>query len=248
MVKGSTSTLFEISTLGGVRRTDIFATWKTCFLGPPSHVSMTWAVLPRGYFCAPVNGTTKKEQLAACRESDDVAPQIRDDAALKLNFRQPIPPARAPKFLLSNRMPPAPRSRGWCITWNNPPLGTPEDPTAETFLTEFAAENCKYLVFQLEMGEQMTQHYQGYFYLNTPRTLLGVKRLLRPYQPHLEIARGTPAQNKEYCTKLETRVPGTFVTIFLDVSDPIAEVILSEPPAWEYWRTLMLGPQLVPDV
>lgn len=52
------------------------------------------------------------------------------------------------------------------------------------------------------------RHVQGYVYFNNPRTFGGVQRILRLIDgsyPHIEAARGTPAQNRAYCTKEETR-------------------------------------------
>jgi len=64
-----------------------------------------------------------------------------------------------------------------------------------------------YLVYQTERGAQGTIHLQGYVRFNNKKRLLGAKALIHP-QAHLEIARGTEAQNKAYCTKTESQFPG----------------------------------------
>lgn len=65
-----------------------------------------------------------------------------------------------------------------------------------------------YMVWQQEKCPKTERmHYQGYVHFQNPRTLRGVRRLIGG-NPHLEIARGTPQQNKDYCTKAETREDG----------------------------------------
>ncbi len=101
-------------------------------------------------------------------------------------------------------MPPrTPRSRAWSLTWNNYP------DTAEALLEKLVTDNLVgYLVYQHEVSSTGTPHLQIYIHMGTARTMLGMKRLTHP-DIHLEISIGNAFQNKEYCTKLETRVPGT---------------------------------------
>jgi len=92
--------------------------------------------------------------------------------------------------------------RAACFTINN---YTEEDVR---HLTSEAA-NLTYLVFQREVGnEGGTPHLQGYAYAPNPKTLAGWKRSISQ-RAHIEAARGNGAQNREYCTKDETREPGT---------------------------------------
>lgn len=82
------------------------------------------------------------------------------------------------------------RSRGWCYTINN--------YTAEEEAGLHGIE-CKYHVCGREAGESGTPHLQGYIYFKDGRTLTAVKKELP--RAHLEEAKGTATQNREYCTK-----------------------------------------------
>lgn len=81
-----------------------------------------------------------------------------------------------------------PRARGWAFTLNNP----------LEFRPAFN-DTIKYLCYQLEQGDNETPHLQGYIYYNTLKSL----KQLQEYIPggHFEIAKGTPEQNKNYCSK-----------------------------------------------
>ncbi len=67
----------------------------------------------------------------------------------------------------------------------------------------------KYLVFQLERGQNGTPHFQGYVYFRSVRTMRAAKALIS-VRAHMEAARGSPASNKVYCTKAEGRLSGPF--------------------------------------
>lgn len=97
-----------------------------------------------------------------------------------------------------------PRHRAWCFTLNNYSL---ED--IEEYKMTLSGKDVKYGVFQLEKGENGTPHIQGYVNFHNGRTFKTVKRILGT-RVHLDIARGTAKQNKEYCTKTDTRVDGPF--------------------------------------
>jgi len=82
------------------------------------------------------------------------------------------------------------RSRAWCYTLNNyvyVPTLSDWGPTAV------------YHCFGEEVGESGTPHLQGFVYL---RNAVGLDRL-RNVLPgaHFEVARGTPEQNRGYCSK-----------------------------------------------
>lgn len=92
------------------------------------------------------------------------------------------------------------RYRGWCGTWNN---HTSEDLAM--------IQNCKdfdYVVGQEETGEKGTPHIQFYVYRKNPVTFRYVKK--RFPKAHLEPAKGTPSDNKRYCSKEETRTGNRF--------------------------------------
>jgi len=87
-------------------------------------------------------------------------------------------------------------SKRWTFTLNNP---TP-DESAEFIRTQCEeGKGYKYLVFQLETGDQGTPHYQGFVTFDGMRRLAAVKRMLQ--RAHWEPARGSSPQNKHYCTK-----------------------------------------------
>jgi len=101
-------------------------------------------------------------------------------------------------------------SRAWCFTWNN--------PTHRILFPDGLPEDMKYIVYQVERGEQGTEHLQGFIGLTKPMRLSGVKKLVFktpdgasvfPFQAaHLAKAKGNAEQNKKYCTKAEGRVAG----------------------------------------
>lgn len=89
------------------------------------------------------------------------------------------------------------RSRNWVFTLNNPePHENPQE-----------WPGVKYGIYQTEIGENGTEHYQGYVNLTTAKGLTGVKNL-NP-RCHWEIRHGTHDQAKAYCSKEETRKDGT---------------------------------------
>ena len=86
------------------------------------------------------------------------------------------------------------RHRNWCFTLNN----WIEDEFEK--IKKWIIKYCKYGIIGREIGEQGTPHLQGYFQRNNPGSLSGLKTQVSP-RAHFEIARGTPSQNYEYCTK-----------------------------------------------
>lgn len=95
------------------------------------------------------------------------------------------------------------RGRGWCFTINNPPSYI--DNVLEYVHEDTAAS---YTVAQMETGEKGTDHLQGYIHFSNKKSFAFVKSLFP--EAHWERARGTPVQNKAYCTKSETRIRGPF--------------------------------------
>ena len=89
-------------------------------------------------------------------------------------------------------------ARHWCFTINNPTMYA--DELAAT-LDDMGVE---YAVFQLEEGELGTPHYQGYFILPQKARFTEFKDNLPT--AHFQVANGTPAQNREYCTKAEGKL------------------------------------------
>lgn len=85
-------------------------------------------------------------------------------------------------------------SKNWCFTLNN---YTPEELSSTQ---AFAQLSCDYLIYGVELGENLTPHLQGYFQLKDRIRIDGLKRLFNP-RAHLEKALGTALQNRKYCSK-----------------------------------------------
>ena len=96
---------------------------------------------------------------------------------------------------------PQARARCWCFTINNAVYGCVD--LADHLKS---VPGLRYYVFQLEAGnEQGTAHFQGYIQFNGQKASQTVQNQVERHA-HWEIARGTPAQNRDYCSKLETRI------------------------------------------
>lgn len=88
-------------------------------------------------------------------------------------------------------------ARHWCFTLNNPTIWN-EDIVEEL-------QHADYAVWQLEEGENGTPHYQGYVILPSKLRLTAIRTLFDS-KAHWEVAKGTPQQNYDYCTKKEGRI------------------------------------------
>ena len=82
------------------------------------------------------------------------------------------------------------RYRAWCMTINNPTTEEVE------FLENI---ECRYLIVGDEVGEEGTPHLQIYIYFVNGRTFNRMKRDFP--RAHIEVARGSPEENREYCSK-----------------------------------------------
>lgn len=91
------------------------------------------------------------------------------------------------------------RVRSWCWTLNN--------PTDDEILTlcRLVDENqrVRYITWQREMGDESTEHLQGFIYMHNPCSLTGMKKLQN--RAHFEEMKGTIDQAIAYCRKDETR-------------------------------------------
>jgi len=95
-----------------------------------------------------------------------------------------------------------PRALAWCFTLNNPS----ED---EVLLPQsWDPEDYKYLVYQLERGESGTPHLQGYISMEKRITFNVFRTWFPDARAHIEVAKGTAAQNKTYCTKTQDKIEG----------------------------------------
>jgi len=91
------------------------------------------------------------------------------------------------------------RVRAFCFTINNP---------NETDTPMFCSR-MGYLVFQREKGKQGTVHLQGYVFFKKRTSIAMAKRIISS-RAHVEVAKGTPTQNRDYCTKADGRVSGPY--------------------------------------
>lgn len=96
------------------------------------------------------------------------------------------------------------RSRSFCFTINNPKVGN--GGSLSTYFNDVIPK-CKYLVYQVESGKKHTKHLQGYIYFKSKKSFGQVKKLLGSVA-HIEHARGSAKQNRDYCTKVESRLEG----------------------------------------
>lgn len=96
------------------------------------------------------------------------------------------------------------KSRNFCFTINNPITDSPEHPK------NWDITNIKFLIYQLEKGgNSATLHLQGYVMFKNPRSLSGVKKING--RAHWEVAKGTPLENYDYCSKSDTRVEPPYI-------------------------------------
>lgn len=91
------------------------------------------------------------------------------------------------------------RARAFTFTWNN------YDAAAPDTIRSLGEHPCiRYLCYQREVGESGTPHIQGYLYCGSLKTIKQVVDLFTDIcscHPHIEIAKGSPTQNREYCSK-----------------------------------------------
>lgn len=108
-------------------------------------------------------------------------------------------------------------------------MNNPEEPIDEEDL------GCEYLIYQLEMGEEGTPHFQGFVYFKHQIAITSVIRLLPGC--HIEIARDIP-KAIEYCSKEDTRLEGPYEFGLRpvqgkrnDLTEAIASVVAMKPMA-----------------
>nr|AKR53286.1 viral replicase protein [Temperate fruit decay-associated virus] len=95
-------------------------------------------------------------------------------------------------------------SRNFLFTINNPTFN-PDDL--------FVGEPPKWVrcaIWQLEEGEQGTQHIQGYIEFTKAIRASRFCQIINGDNPHLEVRRGSRDQAYNYCSKEETRVSGPY--------------------------------------
>ena len=83
----------------------------------------------------------------------------------------------------------------WVFTLNN------YSDDDEARIAGFSGEDWTYVCYGRERGESGTPHLQGYLQLARKKTLAWLRRAFSPAHPHFEVARGTPDQARECCSK-----------------------------------------------
>lgn len=90
-------------------------------------------------------------------------------------------------------------SQYWCFTINNPTVN-------DNLCIENLRIASSYLIYQLEQGENETEHYQGYVEFSNRKRGTTVKNIIP--RGHLEMRRGTSKEAADYCRKAESRLDG----------------------------------------
>lgn len=118
--------------------------------------------------------------------------------------------AAAPAAPVRRRQPP--NARGWCFTIHEGHLLNNLDvPGWDAWVRSVETwEGVKYLVFQQERGGNTARlHLQGYVHHTKQVRATQLGTLFNCLPTAFTAARGGPASNRAYCTKEETREPGT---------------------------------------
>ena len=91
------------------------------------------------------------------------------------------------------------KSRNWCGTLNNP-QDMVSDELAD--MIEKIVSKAKYFVYGLEVGESGTPHWQWYVHFENGIAFSTVVNLFNK-KAHVEVCKGSPQQNIDYCLKGE---------------------------------------------
>ncbi len=103
-----------------------------------------------------------------------------------------------------------PQARRWCFTVFEANLkehGTLAEWT--TWAKVQQLNGVRYMVFQLEQARTERLHVQGYVHFTVQKRRGSVNNILHLQNLHLEMAKGTPSDNRAYCTDNDKRVDGT---------------------------------------
>jgi hypothetical protein len=106
---------------------------------------------------------------------------------------------------------PSPRDAGFCVTLNN---YTAEETAVINSLIGPINNRTRvtFIAYQFEAGENGTPHIQAYFQLSMrmqPETFTDWLERKIGRRPHVEPQRGSSEQCVDYCSKEDTRIPGT---------------------------------------
>ena len=86
------------------------------------------------------------------------------------------------------------QNRSYCFTINNP-----NDTDASQLQALWDSGKVKYFIGGKEVGDEGTPHIQGYVMFKSPVAFSTLKGYLS--RGHIEVARGTPQENIDYCSK-----------------------------------------------
>lgn len=87
------------------------------------------------------------------------------------------------------------RAKNWCFTLNN---YTEEELE---FIKAWDFESLQGAIVGREIGQNGTPHLQGYLQLAERKRMSQLKSLPGLHRAHLEVAKGSPQANQEYCSK-----------------------------------------------
>ncbi len=126
----------------------------------------------------------------------------------------PCRSAKAERSLTPQLTMPGGGAKNWCWTYNRGDDVSDEEwkQMIDRFTSLGELDQVLYLVFQQERGSSgHRDHLQGYVQLNRRCSLVAVKRdVFMSCTVHLIVAKGTPQQNRTYCTKDEGRISGPY--------------------------------------
>ena len=88
---------------------------------------------------------------------------------------------------------PSGRAKNWCFTLNNPTL-------EEKIHLSTLINHANYVILGRECGANGTPHIQGFISFKERKRFKTAKDLISP-RSHLEVARGSPSENRKYCSK-----------------------------------------------
>lgn len=83
--------------------------------------------------------------------------------------------------------------RRFVFTWNN--------PEKEMDTSKFDKNHVRYMIYQVEIGESGTTHYQGYIECTQNKTWKSLSKVMGSNRIHWELAKGTQEQCIHYCSK-----------------------------------------------
>lgn len=94
-------------------------------------------------------------------------------------------------------------ARRWCFTLNYTIDNAPG-------LLTYDSVKMGYLIYSEEIGDAGNVHFQGYVEFRVKKRLTALKKMSEFDGAHWEVAKGTAAENREYCSKSDTHLCGPY--------------------------------------